>query len=1234
MALTWKRVLKDEILKFVEENKKLTFTRKEIMNSKLEEVFNKVDSNAEEKETIFRNRLRQIEEEGYVEKIDSNKYKFNYGWIPLYKEIAHKVLEYENKQDKLIEIIKEMKSKDINTIKLEDENENGEKIPIEVMDPFTFFNNFNRSMKIENRLAILNFLKDKWNLKSELPDDIKGVPTVMPLMAWTFRYKKDRGKNDIRTLWEFFKHLLQIENTNSLDRQLFNNMLNVKGIGTSFITQHMFNIRPELFLPFDNQTKPYIKYKINDNLNIYDSFTYESYLKFIEIVRKEFSNYLLAEISHKAFISEGKEHNNVKYFWLNRSKENYEKLIKNKKSDVRTHTEEGNKRQVYSDFEKASLNDNVYIYEVSGEKKLKAIAKVVKGIHENNDGNEVITVELEKELENPLSLKLINEETDIDHMGKVFHELTSVEVEKIKELIKNKSVNYYWLNRGKETSKKLLKNGELIVKTTWEDGSIMQNYEDYQNCKKEDVVFCYEVSPAMKLFAITKVVEELHTNENEEVVLKIELVEKLDNPISMDDIKKRTGITQRNGVIHKLKKNEASKLKELIKRKNINYWIFNSNPKKWDIIQALEDDNLYTWGANQHKQEITKGDKFVIYVAGEKRGIYATGKVVSNIKTGKENEVEFKYSKSDINEERDYVEVEVLNKFLDNPISYKEILDNKILKDANFGHQGTNLEMSEREFYEILKLKGIKGENMKNKFHKNTIFYGPPGTGKTYNVVGRALKIINGEVSEDREEAIREFEDLSESGQIEFITFHQSYSYEEFIEGLKPITDDSGDIKYEIRDGVFKKIASNAKRSSRNFKFTENLEDYSFYKLSLGRKEEQSEIFDYCINNNVVALGWGEDIDFADCETKEEIATKIKQNNIREIATNFIHKFKNLLNKGDIVFISHGNLKLKAIGKITGDYFHDNNTSIRYSQFREVEWLYVLDDNFIDVSDILINKQFSRQTIYPISKEDINFKYLKNLTKENKNYVLIIDEINRGNISKVFGELITLIEEDKRLGEENEMKITLPYSKEEFGVPQNLYLIGTMNTADRSIALMDTALRRRFSFEEMMPEENHLDDLDIRGINVKKMLKTINDRIEFLYDRDHTIGHSYFLTLKNEKDKFRKLCEIFSNKLIPLLQEYFYDDWENIQIVLGDHKDQMGETVDTANSFSDEINEYRFVQSKEFDEINILGFDHENYENINTYRINSDLINAEVSPKAFIKIYDKNEREKIGKNEE
>lgn len=283
-------------------------------------------------------------------------------------------------------------------------------------------------------------------------------------------------------------------------------------------------------------------------------------------------------------------------------------------------------------------------------------------------------------------------------------------------------------------------------------------------------------------------------------------------------------------------------------------------------------------------------------------------------------------------------------------------------------------------------------------FALNVIFYGPPGTGKTYTTTERAVRICNTDTSKniDREELTTLYKALIDEGKIVFTTFHQSYSYEDFMEGIKA-TAENGQISYEPKDGVFKELCEKAKNTP------------------------------------------------------------------------------------------------------------------------------------------------------------------------NDNFVLVIDEINRGNISRIFGELITLIEASKRAGNPEELSVTLPYTKERFSVPQNVYIIGTMNTADRSLAGLDLALRRRFHFEEMMPNTDILNGLKVDNIDIQKLLTVINQRIEVLLDREHTIGHAYFMKLKEDgKATIATLSDIFLNQIIPLLQEYFFEDWEKINMVLG--KNGFVEPKESANN--------------------------------------------------------------------
>jgi 5-methylcytosine-specific restriction endonuclease McrBC GTP-binding regulatory subunit McrB len=253
---------------------------------------------------------------------------------------------------------------------------------------------------------------------------------------------------------------------------------------------------------------------------------------------------------------------------------------------------------------------------------------------------------------------------------------------------------------------------------------------------------------------------------------------------------------------------------------------------------------------------------------------------------------------------------------------------------------------------------------------------------------------------------------------------------------------------------------------------------------------------------------------------------------------------------------------VRAIGKVSGDYEFVAESPIRYNHFRKVEWIFI--DELIPIEEIY-ERGLSQKTMYKIDESLLKRDFfVKNgqevfaidlpIEKE-KNYVLIIDEINRGNVSSIFGELITLIEKDKRAGCDEELEVILPYSKTPFKVPSNVYLIGTMNTADRSIEALDTALRRRFSFKEFAPQP-HLIKTEgassknsgiVDGIDLENLLNTINTRIEKLIDKDHKIGHSYFLKVDNKE----KLVHAFKNEIIPLLEEYFFGDYGKIGLVLG-----------------------------------------------------------------------------------
>lgn len=443
---------------------------------------------------------------------------------------------------------------------------------------------------------------------------------------------------------------------------------------------------------------------------------------------------------------------------------------------------------------------------------------------------------------------------------------------------------------------------------------------------------------------------------------------------------------------------------------------------------------------------------------------------------------------------------------------------------------------------------------------KNIILHGTPGTGKTYSSIQYAVAIVEEKPifniqAEEYEDVFSRYIKYKNDGLIAFATFHQSFGYEEFIEGIRPVlfseenTESTREIEYELHDGVFKEFCDKAGTpigSGKNVDLGIG-KSPTVWKVSLEGTGNNPTRTD-CLQNGHIRIGWD---NYGEAITD---TTDYSNDGGRTV----LNAFYNRMQIGDIIMSCYSSKTIDAIGVVTGEpEWHDDYPN--YKRLRKVKWL--IQGMNEDVVDLNAGKTMTLSTVYKLSVTVSDaLQILRKLnpaifSQEVKipNRVFIIDEINRGNISKIFGELITLIEPSKRINAKEQQRATLPYSGKNFGVPDNVYIIGTMNTADRSIAMIDTALRRRFSFIEMQPESTMLKDVLIDGVNIAKMLDILNKRITILLDREHTIGHSYLLPLKNNPT-IENLAEIFKNKIVPLLQEFFYDDYEKIQLVLGDNQ--------------------------------------------------------------------------------
>lgn len=817
-----------------------------------------------------------------------------FSWVQIYKEIASKLLDYENRQQELIDILKEFKEEELPTIRLTDTGKNDKKIPLTEIDPFTFFSNWNRGITKENKIRIIKILKERLKLNSPLPQDFSGIPVVNNMQSWFFGWEKNRDTKHIPTLWKLCREAVRGEVT----AETFNGIMPARGIKYN-ITMALFWVNPEKYINLDSVNRRYLekKYKINAKFQ-----GYEEYINILNGVKNSTKKPFF-ELSFDA--------------WKDKN------IPQPETKDIR--------------YWGISPGGHASLWDMWKEKGVATIGW-------NEIGN----------------LKQYKSKKDL------------IEVIKKAYNRKGKPIN---------------------------------------NAKT-----CYDFTYTMK------VGDRLLAKKGHSVILGI-----------------------------------------------------------GEVVGSHEYD--------------------------EKASEHMNIRKVNWLKVGEWQVPKNNWDKTLI-----------------------EITNNPLLQ----------------EYLRIIDEKEQQSENIKKLQSKNIILYGPPGTGKTYGTINYALSIIeNKDVDsyeqEDRGMLRKRFENYQKNERVGFISFHQSFSYEDFIEGIKPIEPEEKDefLKYKIEDGIFKRMCVNGtyaiycalQRKNGGLKMTDFNSLYLEFIANIKKLKLENSIVFFKSKTN-------KEVHIVEVNKLNNIVLKPKERAISYLVSKArLSQLYKAFSKIDEIENIHDDIR-NIIGGCNATFYWTIFNELKKFQ-RKLPKLELTDEE-------------SQEDInYETKKELVSDFAFKEYPEDVENYVLIIDEINRGNIANIFGELITLIEPDKRAGLKEALSTILPYSKTEFTVPPNLHIIGTMNTADRSVEALDTALRRRFTFIEKATDLSLIQQPSKIKVDLQAILRAINNRIEALLDKDHCIGHSYFMRLEDSKNPEEDLKQIFAVRILPLLEEYFYGDPMKIGMVLG-----------------------------------------------------------------------------------
>jgi hypothetical protein len=904
-------------------------------------------------------------------------------WIPFYRELAEKLLAYRDRQGELIAILKELKDQGVPVISLTDKDEKAKAVPLSAIDPFSFFAAFNRKATVQNRQAVLTLIKDRLQVKANVPADFEGIPIMNPMMSRFIPWQADRKADDIPALWAFAEAIIK-RAPETVPPELFDRCLEIGCVSVTNLTMGMFWMRPDTYLALDKKNRALLDERGVAH-EVKDWASYRQFMKEAQPLVPE-PPY---EFSHAAFVGE----NGKKYWVFQGNPKYYDVVGALRDGALKTWEVNQHKKDIHS-------GDKVIIWVAGENAGCYALATVMSEVQSATEDpkeagyrkepaktgpSDGVTLRIDTPLwDNPVTKATIAEQKAFDdfpagRQGTNFP-ATKAHYDNILALARGRTKMRYWLYAPGPNAK--------FWNECWEKGIMLFGVDDLS-----DLSTFSDKESIEKALKKAKQLKHRPTNDARAAWEFTRIISPGDIVIVKKGTRKYVGY----GVVSGPYKHEAERTTYR-----------NVRPVRW----------------------MKKGE-------WKKKG----GPIVQKTLT-------------DITKYPEYVQ---------------ELRDLIGIQDADFRHGGVPQSL-------------------------NIILYGPPGTGKTFTLRNEYMERF-------RESSAAQTKEDFTTDLVADLAWWQVCTM--VMLDLKT-TKVSGILEHPLMQARIRRANNRTPRAA------------VWAHLQMHTKSDCPEVkyakrYEPLLFSKDANSVWSIDEKLATDETPDLV---------------------------------------EALDRYRG-FKPGQGAVIKRYEFTTFHQSYSYED-FVEGIKPVMSEEVADTLAYEVKPGIFKTMVQRALADPSHDYALLIDEISRGNVANIFGELITLIEDDKRQGAPNELSARLPYSRDEFVVPKNLYIIGAMNTADRSVEALDTALRRRFTFVAIPPQPERIQQPTNLDVDLRKLLGVINARIEKLLDKDHCIGHSYFMGIAANSDPLSELCHVFATKILPLMEEYFYGDPAKIGMVLGE----------------------------------------------------------------------------------